>query len=430
MNRFKKTLAFSGFPIRKAQKDLSAIKAELVEDATRYLTKNKWEIFNYHSKHNPFYKRFLNTSSITTWNDIPILEKSDLQVPLEERLSHSYTLKNVYNSKTSGSSGHPFSYAVDKYAHALTWSTYIDFYHQHGLEIGKSLEARFYGIPKDNFGHYKERLKDKMANRFRFDIFDLSDEQLQNFLKKFKTTTFDYINGYTSSIVRFAKFLATKNVVLKHVCPSLKVCITTSEMLFESDKELLEKQLGIPVVKEYGASEFGIIAFENTSKKWTINLNTLFVEIVDDNGKTLNFGQKGHIVITSLYNKAHPFIRYKIGDIGVLTDNYCLESLTGRTNDFAHLPSGKVVPALTFYYVTKSAIDQTGLVKELVVKQTSKNAFKILYVASEMLSESQKLKIKHAMETYLEPDLNLSFERQDHIFRGKNGKLKQFISEI
>jgi phenylacetate-CoA ligase len=40
----------------------------------------------------------------------------------------------------------------------------------------------------------------------------------------------------------------------------------------------------------------------------------LFVEILDDKGAVLPYG-KGRIVITS-FNKAHPFIRYDIGDIG------------------------------------------------------------------------------------------------------------------
>jgi phenylacetate-CoA ligase len=33
---------------------------------------------------------------------------------------------------------------------------------------------------------------------------------------------------------------------------------------------------------------------------------------------TLPYGQEGRIVVTSLFNKAHPFIRYDIGDIGIL----------------------------------------------------------------------------------------------------------------
>jgi phenylacetate-CoA ligase len=45
---------------------------------------------------------------------------------------------------------------------------------------------------------------------------------------------------------------------------------------------------------------------------------TLFVEILDENNKAVPNGQC--IVITSLYNKAHPFIRYDIGDTGILDE--------------------------------------------------------------------------------------------------------------
>jgi phenylacetate-CoA ligase len=429
LNRFKNTLALSGFPISKAQSDLKDIKQVLAKDAENYLSAKKWEIFQYHSKENSFYKSLLNNSEVSSWEDIPILEKQDLQIPLEQRLSNNYRLKDVYVSKTSGSSGHPFSYAVDKYAHALTWSTYFEFYKQYDIRIGQSYEARFYGMPKEPFPHLKERVKDKIINRFRFNIFDLSEEKLSLFLQKFKTTAFDYMNGYTSSIVRFAKFLNAKGVVLKEVCPSLKVCITTSEMLFDSDRTLLVKQLGIPVVNEYGASESGIIAFENPNLEWRLNLNTLYVEVVDDNGKVLDYGNKGNILITSLYNKAHPFIRYKIGDIGAIDDKNLL-SLNGRTNEFAILPSGKVVPALTFYYVTKSAIENNGLVKEMMVKQIRQDTFDIIYVAEQQLSAAQITKICKAVEDYLEPQLQLNFKRQDVIIRAKNGKLKQFVSEI
>ena len=62
--------------------------------------------------------------------------------------------------------------------------------------------------------------------------------------------------------------------------------MVTSEMLFEEDKILLEKQFGIPVVNEYGASELDLIAFQSrsvgTEGEWQVNSETLFVEILDD----------------------------------------------------------------------------------------------------------------------------------------------------
>ena len=67
-----------------------------------------------------------------------------------------------------------------------------------------------------------------------------------------------------------------KNIVLNKICPSLKACFVTSEMLFETDKKLLEKQFGISIINEYGASELGLIAFENPQGEWQINAETIF----------------------------------------------------------------------------------------------------------------------------------------------------------
>ena len=51
---------------------------------------------------------------------------------------------------------------------------------------------------------------------------------------------------------------------------------------------LLEKQFGVPVINEYGASELDLIAFQNQEGDWQVNSETLFVEILDDNDN-INF---------------------------------------------------------------------------------------------------------------------------------------------
>ena len=435
MNRFKTVLKLKGFPIKAATKELKIIQQNFNNAGLAYVEKQLWEIFNFHKNNTFFYKGLIRNNTINKWEDIPIMTKHDLQIPLEKRLSEGYSKNQVFVNKTSGSSGHPFIFAKDKFAHALTWSHIIDLYKQHGIIIGKSLEARFYGIPKDFKGHQKELLKDKIAKRYRFNIFDLSDHNLSEFVKIFQKKPFEYINGYTSSIVVFAKYLQRENIVLKRISPSLKICITTSEMLFEDDRKLLEDVFGIPIINEYGASELGVIAFENTNNDWLLNTQTMHVEVVDEKGKILPFGKKGEIVITSLHNKAHPFIRYKIGDIGALSQpdlngQQVLERLTGRTNVFAYLPSGKKVPALSFYYVTKSVIENNGKVKELKVIQMTKTIFLIKYVADEDLHQHQKTSIKKAIEKYLESGLELKFERLDHLERTGRGKLRQFESKI
>jgi phenylacetate-CoA ligase len=419
--------------MQEAKAELQKILAIPEEEYGRFMEKQKMEIVHFHLNNNPFYKELVGANSFKNWSDLPILTKENLQKPLNERLSMGYTSKNSYVNKTSGSSGHPFIFAKDKFCHALTWASYIYRFGWYGIDFNSSYQARFYGIPLDFIGNKKERFKDFLSCRYRFSIFNLSDEVLEDFLKDFKSKKFDYINGYTSSIVLFAKFLQQKNITLKEICPTLKVCMVTSEMLFEEDKLLLEKQLGIPIVNEYGASELDLIAFQNPGGQWQVNSETLFVEILDENNQAVPNGTSGRVVITSLFNKAHPFIRYDIGDIGVLDEKSTLKKpilkqLIGRTNDVAILPSGKKSPGLTFYYVTKSIIEDDGNVKEFVIKQTQMDTFEIDYVSETELTLAQINKIEEAITLYLEPNLHFSFSRKKTLERSNRGKLKQFIS--
>jgi phenylacetate-CoA ligase len=435
MKLFSWSLRFNGFPMKEAKADYKAIISIPCEEFEAYIDIKKHEILEFHFKHNSFYKNHIGSGTIEDWNAIPVLTKKNFQQPLKQRLTEGYNYRNQYVNKTSGSSGNPFIFAKDKYCHALTWHEFIDRYSWYDIDLDDSYQARFYGIPLQKVSYYKERFKDWLSHRYRFSVFDLSADAMKENLNLFKYQKFEYINGYTSAIVQFAKYLEEKEVVLSEVCPTLKCCIVTSEMLYEKDRLLLEKQFNIPIVNEYGAAEVGLIAFKNLENEWQVNSETILVEILDDNNNPLPYGEEGKIVITSFYNKAHPIIRYELGDIGVLDKKSTpkkpiLKQLLGRTSDIISLPSGKKAAGLTFYYITKTIIEDEAKVKEFVITQLELNRFKITYVSDDNLTETQKQQIALAVETYLEANLNLEFEKVEELIRAKSGKLKQFTSLI
>ncbi|WP_037318212.1 phenylacetate--CoA ligase family protein [Salegentibacter sp. Hel_I_6] len=435
MDWFKLSLQLNKFPINRAHKALQEIQKIPENGYENYIARSQKEIVAFHLKNNPFYKDFFGKNDFKNWAEVPVMSKSHLQQQLQNRLSNGFSKTSAYIGKTSGSSGTPFVFAKDKFAHALSWAGFHDRYHWHDIDLNKSLQARFYGIPLDFYGNFQERIKDRISLRRRFPIFDLSEQKMEKFLKRFQKSNFSYINGYTSAVLLFAKFIKNKNLILKDVCPYLKLCIVTSERLFEEDKNLMESVFGVPVINEYGASEVGLIAFENKEKEWILNSEDLFIEILDKNNNPVPNGIEGRIVITSLYNKAHPMIRYDIGDTGILSKKSTvkkpiLEKLIGRTSDIAKLPDGKVVPGLTFYYVTKSIIEDNGSIKEFVINQNTPDSFKIEYVSELNFSEIQKQKILQAIKTYVGKDLKVDFERKNMLRRSKSGKLKQFTSDL
>lgn len=435
MNLFNFTLRLKGFPIRDAKQRLREIQQISEADYPAYVSKRKDEILQYHLKNNAFYKGFIGSKTISHWEDVPILRKKELQIPLKERLSKDFSYKKVYKGKTSGSSGTPLHYAKDTFCHALTWAGIMDRFGWYGIDFNVSFQARFYGIPLAFKGYQKERMKDRFSNRYRFPIFDLSEQKLASFLAAFRRKKFDYINGHTSSIVLFAKFLQKKKVLLTEVCPTLKTCIVTSEMLFPDDKKLLQTQLGVPIVNEYGASELDLLAFTNSEDKFQVNSESVYIEIVDEQGKPVPNGTIGTILVTVLYNKAHPFIRYEVGDLGVLDETSTLKKpilkdLIGRANDTATLANGTTVPGHTFYYVAKSAMDEKSAVREFVMEQNTLETFTLTYVAERNLNKEEVNALKESLCTYLGIQVKLSCNRVETLDRSRRGKLKQFISHL
>ena len=435
INLFSLSLSLQKFPIKEARKELSLIQKKFSLNPTEHQNKKKWEIFNHHLENNNVYKSFIADTKIHSWQDIPVLTKKDIQAPLNERLTQGYDSKNIHLHNTSGSSGTPFYFAKDKFCHAMTWAINYDRFAWHNITIGKDIQGRFYGIPLSKLKYYKEKIKDVLAARIRFPVFDLSDNVLEKYLQQFCRKEINYLNGYTSSLVLFAKFLKHKNIVLKSVCPGLKAAFTTSEICDTIDRKIMEEGFGVKVVNEYGAAELDLIAFEDKDFDWLINYETLFVEILDEDNKPTPLGIEGKVVITALYNKAMPFIRYELGDRAICTSNSkgpykILQNVVGRTNDIALLPSGKKSPGLTFYYISKSLLEGGEFMKEFIIKQTAINHFHFEYVADREISDKEKMLVHQAMDTYLEPGLEASFSKKITIERTKAGKLKHFFCEL
>lgn len=435
MNLFRSILKYKGFPINDAEKELVYLDSLNINDFKKWGEKKRWEIVKLHYENNSFYRSLFENKLSENWVDLPIINKSMIQRPLIEMLNPNYAIGDCYISSTSGSSGTPLFFAKDKFAHAMTWALINKRYNSLGIDLN-SKQARFYGIPLNRIPYFKERFKDLLMNRYRFAIFDMSDEILAKFLDRFRRTAFNYMYGYTNSLLLFAKYLTAKNIILKKdICRSLKICIATSEQCTEEDIILLETAFGIQIIREYGVSESDFIAISDKDNHWIISDELVYLEIVDENNKPVDNGKVGKIIVTSLHNKAMPFIRYEVGDWGSIKrgddERYDeLITLNGRLNDTAYLPSGKTVPGFTLYYVSKQILEESGVLKEYTIRQTSLDTFLFEVVTTESLLEKHIDLIKNTMYQYLEPGINVEIKRVDKIERQASGKLKHFHSLV
>ncbi len=113
------------------------------------------------------------------------------------------------------------------------------------------------------------------------------------------------------------------------------------EHLNESSREYLKNILGVKSIFSlgYAAVDTGIIGFQDSSCHGSIHkipTDHVLVEIIDPNtAEHVDLGVEGEIIVTNLFRKRIPVIRYHVGDCGLLTmegDEFLLK-LLGRAGN-------------------------------------------------------------------------------------------------
>lgn len=420
---FFQSLKLLGFPVEKAHREYLSVMNR--DDIFAWQEQKKRQLADFHIKNNPFYRE-LTKDWDGVWEHLPIVTKQELHGNYLKKIP-AISKNKLYISQTSGSSGQPFVFAKDRLTHTLIWLNVANHYFKTGVSLN-DYQARFYGIPLNGSRFWKEKVKDFISHRKRFNVFNLNDDALQKWLNQFKRHSFRYLYGYTNSLLAFARYLIQNDIILKEICPTLKSCIVTAEVCTEKDKVLLETGFGVPVFNEYGASEVCVIGFGENGK-WLVSDELVYLEVVDEQGKLLPDGHSGRLLCTLLHNKGTPIIRYEVGDIASIEHKggrTYIKDLRGRLSDFVVLPSGKKVPGLTFYYVVQEIIDKSSGIYEYKVVVNKNHEFDIQIVSEDELSNDLKNILKAAVEKYLEPGLAVKVTRVSNIDRTGSGKFKNF----
>lgn len=105
----------------------------------------------------------------------------------------------------------------------------------------------------------------------------------------------------------------------------LRSIVVTSERLDRETRTLLGKAFGCPVVSRYSSLETGVLAQECAARgvmHW--NDASYYVEILDaSTDQEAAPGALGRVVVTDLFARATPLIRYDIGDLATAATHQC-----------------------------------------------------------------------------------------------------------
>ncbi len=375
----------------------------------------------------PYYRELLKTESPDI-SQIPPLEKRNIRDDLEHLCSESFTREHRIKNATGGSTGAPLTFYQDRgYWNQRNLSVYY-FDRWAGWDLGDP-QLVIWGAQADLKAdeHWKHRLNNFWRNQYWLDGFHLTEETMQEAYDRMDKYHPQTILSYPSSLYQFAKFIYEKGLTPKW---RLKGIISSAEMLHPHYRDLAEAVFDTKVYNRYGGREVGLIAMECTEGRMHINCRDTYLEIDSPNPYT----QPGEILITQLNNYVMPFIRYRIGDIGILSDEVCpcgnalpiLEDLLGRTTATFRTRTGMLVHG---GYFTQQFYDIGDVNQFQIIQETLKHCV-LKLVVNERWTDTTRRYLVQSIQNVLGGDVVVTVEFVDEIPLSASGKRQFTISKV
>ena len=403
-------------------------------------------LFAYHNVpyyHKLFKKLNLKPGDIRTIEDLqklPILTKEIIKKNQKDFIPNNLSKQKYINASTGGSTGQPLQYRISIEDALLDVVLFYVNCEQAGYRLGDKM-AVFAGsqlVPSTKSSLVK-KIKGWIINTKYFSSFDMSDRYLDKVVEDLNRFKPRFLRGYASSVFLLAKHIADKNLELKF---EVKGVFTSSEVLFDYQRALIEEVFNCKVFDQYSQNDGGASMFECEKHNGLhIDMFRSIVEVVDEEGKQLDRGT-GHILATSLHNYAMPFIRYDTGDMGILSDKKCdcgremplMEKIIGRVSDFIYAPNGNRIHGEFFSHIFRSldgGYMRFSWVKEFQVVQRKINELTIKIVPDDArnINDSDLNKLKEIILNRT-GEMDITIEIVDEIERTKAGKWKFIINEV
>jgi len=347
---------------------------------------------------------------LKTWEDfqkLPVLEKTELIAGFPDK-TISALHDTEFTTRSSGSSGQFVTLAVSPEA------IYIDtiqgarqFHFQSGEKYGPLDLALFiYTSPWWVSSINSQYPTDFLPTTTKIeDAIRRIEERHPRVLSVYPT--------YLKKIIGKEPYLKSSGIEL---------IVVHSEHSSPNERRAWSEALGISVLDEFSSEELTRIALECPNRKYHLEEDACYIEIVDPETKRpLEYGNNGLVVGTNLLNEATPIVRYSQGDLATIVGNAdcecqsnfrVMESPKGRFMDSIITSTGEMIPAscfmdLAYNWYLELDVPVHGLRYQIIQNQLG-NINVFIVEGSYKLSSSQKTRIKESLYQLLPRDTNVS----------------------
>lgn len=347
---------------------LSESEESSLENVQNYQLEKLKKIVEQAYSHSEFYKKKFDLygfhpdqlKSLDDLSKIPTLTRDEVRQFSSDMVLKTYDKKNLFMRPTSGTTGKALTLFHDKYAEAREWASICYQWKRIGYAPGDGrVEFRgFIDREVDYIYMPDERV-------LRINLAKLSEENIENVLRKIKKVNYQFCHGYPSGILKFARVLKKAKINFNP-----RAVMMASEVLYDWQLKEISDVFSCPKFIHYGMAEKVALGAWDQDEKYHFIPAYGVVEYDQSNNELIG---------TSLINEAMPLIRYRLTDeiVGFSAKPSgkkilypVIDKINGRDADMTYNSSGTLVPpaAVTFPFNYLKYIDSAKIVQFAIGK--------------------------------------------------------------
>jgi len=390
----------------------------------------------------PYYRRTFDAAGITPTdihglNDLaalPVLRRQDVHAHHSEIVVTNAHRFRPTPGKTSGTTGARLEFLQDR----------------DSLNVGNAALWRFRGWHGIGFRHRVAEIRG--AEFFRLPSGALDYETVSRLAPNAQTLQVNLTSpdpGRRAAVAQeLARFKpeairAGTPMLLGFLCLYLvkhpefqirpQVVFAGGERIFPELRQLFSEAFAAPVAESYGNWEYVVFAGECEQGRLHIASEMGIAEILRD-GQRCAAGEAGEVVVTNLWNRAFPFIRYAIGDMGYLEAEPCpcgrglptWRILGGRQKDMLVTPTGHLYLPNSFVATARWRDKIAGI----RFYQERRDAVVAQVVRGTGYTEEDEGALRAELEQFLNGQLAFSIEYFNSLEQTPGGKYRFVVSDV
>lgn len=332
----------------------------------------------------------------------------------------------LFKESSSGSTGEPLVYYDDGSINAASWAFEL-FYRSWFAIPPFAREVRMLRLPPGPLAMDQHlRLRKLLWRQVHVPGLNLGPREYD----MARRTIEDYrpvcLWGATSALAGLADYMLDRGCELPQ---PPRLVITWSEPLNPHEVELLQRAFGAPVTNLYSSHEIGHLACRCPSGSLHVNQQDVLVEVGSDHVQVEESGA-GDLLVTQLYESPMPFIRYELGDVGVIDGSDCgcgrrlqvIGNLIGRSHELFETSDGRTVSP--GFWVSLFRRDHlAGFVKRFQVTYRPNDEISIKIVKREGYPMSTEDELRHLIRQSFNPTTRIDWTYVGEIPPEPSGKI-------